>query len=193
MEKQTPKQTHKLPVQTELPPPEERKFFNQKVEKPVRKLLTVDIKFGELTDKNVEQFRILNQLTLPVVYSEDFYNRLTTYSRYSKLAYLKDVLVGAISCKEEIRDDAPAVYIMTITVLKPYRRYGIGSKLLEKAIEDCAKSKSIKSMYLHVQETNESAFEFYKKHGFEVKERLENYYTELDPPHCYILSKSLEY
>jgi ribosomal protein S18 acetylase RimI-like enzyme len=68
---------------------------------------------------------------LPVVYSEDFYLRLTNYTRYSKLAYLKDVLVGAISCKEEQREEGPVVYIMTITVLKPYRRYGIGSKLLK--------------------------------------------------------------
>ena len=79
-----------------------------------------------------------------MIYSEDFYLRLTSYQRYSKLAYLKDVLVGAISCKEEIQDDQPVVYIMTITVLKPYRRYGIGSKLLEQAIKDCVDSDSQK-------------------------------------------------
>jgi ribosomal protein S18 acetylase RimI-like enzyme len=81
-------------------------------------------------------------MNLPVVYSEDFYRRLTSFTRYSKLAYIKDVLVGAISCKEDTLDDgSKAVYIMTITVLKPYRRYGIGSQLLEKAIEDCAKNR----------------------------------------------------
>ena len=69
----------------------------------------------------------MNYLTLPVVYSEDFYRRLTSYYRYSKLAYLKDVLVGAISCKYEEKDNEVVIYIMTITVLKPYRRYGIGS------------------------------------------------------------------
>ena len=104
-----------------------------------------------------------------MVYSEDFYNRLTSLMRYSKLAYLKDILVGAISCKEDKKDDGTvAVYIMTITVLKPYRRYGIASQLLVKAIEDCAKNRGIKTMTLHVQKGNDSAMEFYKKHGFEV-------------------------
>ena len=75
-------------------------------------------------------------MTLPVVYSEDFYDRLTNYSRYSSLAYYKDVLIGAVSCryeddKENENIDKKArgrvVYIMTITVLKAYRRYGVGS------------------------------------------------------------------
>jgi N-alpha-acetyltransferase 50 len=111
----------------------------------------VDIKFGDLNDKNLEQFRILNYVNLPVIYSEDFYRRLTAYTRYSKLAYLKDILVGAISCKEDTQDDgSKAVYIMTITVLKPYRRFGIASQLLEQAIQDCAKSRAIKKMTLHV-------------------------------------------
>ena len=61
----------------------------------------MEIKFGDLNEKNLEQFRILNYVNLPVIYSEDFYRRLTAYTRYSKLAYLKDILVGAISCKED--------------------------------------------------------------------------------------------
>jgi hypothetical protein len=125
----SPPSTLKVPVPIELPKPEERVFENKAIEKPIRKLTSVDIKFGDLTEKNVEQFRILNYMNLPVVYSDDFYSRLTSYTRYSKLAYLKDILVGAISCKEDKneQDGSRVVYIMTITVLKPYRRYGIGS------------------------------------------------------------------
>lgn len=184
----------KVPTALELPKPEERKFENFFVEKPVRKLQSVDIKFGDLNEKNVEQFRILNYVNLPVVYSEDFYRRLTSYTRYSKLAYLKDVLVGAISCKEDTQEDgSKAVYIMTITVLKHYRRYGIGSKLLEKAIEDCGKSKQIKKMTLHVQKGNDSAMEFYKKAGFNIKEELKGYYTDLEPSDCFVLEKQIEF
>ena len=67
---------------------------------------------------------------MPIVYSEDFYIKLTNYQRYSTLAYYKDVLVGSISCryeKDKVRGIGSVVYIMTISVLTPYRRYGIGT------------------------------------------------------------------
>ena len=82
--------------------------------------------------------RVLNYLTLPVVYSEFFYEKLVhidqaknAYTRYSQFAYVKDVLVGGISCKEDILEDGSReCYIMTIGVLEPYKRYGIATKLL---------------------------------------------------------------
>ena len=79
---------------------------------------------------------------------------------------------------------------MTVTILKPYRRYQIGTQLLNKAIEDCTKS-NVSKIYLHVLCSNESAIEFYKKAGFIIKEKLENYYTDLDPPHCFVFEKDL--
>ena len=183
----------KVPLPLELPKPEERQFNNTVQDKPKHVKAKLDIKFGDLNEKNVEQFRILNYLNLPVIYSEDFYRRLTNYLRYSKLAYLKDVLIGAISCKEDtLEDGSKAVYIMTITVLKPYRRYGIGSQLLAQAIEDCAKSKKINKLTLHVQKGNDQAMEFYKKHGFTIKEELKDYYTDLEPADCFVLEKLLE-
>ena len=131
---------------------------------------------------------------MPVVYSEDFYNRLTNYSRYSQLGYLKDVLVGAISYRYEDDPEEPGmqvVYIMTITVLNAYRRYGIGSQLLKKAIDGC-KNDKVTKIYLHVLCSNGSAIEFYKSNGFVIKEKLENYYQDLDPPHCYVFEKDLK-
>jgi ribosomal protein S18 acetylase RimI-like enzyme len=46
-------------------------------------------------------------------------------------------------------------------------------------------------MMLHVQDGNEQALNFYKKHDFVVKEKLMDYYQDLDPPHCYILTKEI--
>lgn len=132
----------KIPLAGQLPKPDDRVYYNTKVEKPNRKIPELKVDFGKLTPQNVEQFRILNYLTLPVVYSEDFYNRLINYQRYSSLGYFKDVLVGAVSCRYEDdkqRGEGRVVYIMTITVLKAYRRYQIGSQLLKQAMIDCKK------------------------------------------------------
>ena len=120
------------------------KFYSKLVSREeitrTRKELKID--FRELTEHNVGQLRALLDRTLPVTYHEDFYNRLTSFQRYSKLAYFKDILIGAVTCKDDKRqigqtgDKQPGVYIMTITVFDKYRRYGIASKLLEKAIEE---------------------------------------------------------
>ena len=127
--------SHHVPLVGQLPKPDDRLFYNKKADKPKRKLTELKVNFGNLTPANQEQFRVLNYMTLPVVYAEDFYNRLLNLSRYSKLAYYKDILVGAISCRYEdekndkgyYKDGERVVYIMTITVLTAYRRYGIAS------------------------------------------------------------------
>ena len=142
---------YKIPLFGELPSPDARYFNNNDQEKPKRKLATLDVKFGDLTAKNFEQLRVLNYMALPVIYSEHFYDYLKNLKRYSKFAYVKDVLVGAISCKEDTKPDGTkACYIMTITVLLPYRRYGVGSALLQQAIKDCMEAKNVREMTLHV-------------------------------------------
>jgi hypothetical protein len=45
----------KIPVEIELPKPDDRKFENFIVERPAqRKIKQLDVKFGDLTEKNVE-------------------------------------------------------------------------------------------------------------------------------------------
>ena len=130
-------------------------------------------------------------MTLPIVYSDDFYERLMSFQRYSTLGFYKDVLISSISCRYEKQEEETVIYIMSISVLKPYRRYGIGSQLLTKAITDCKKD-NINKIYLHVLQSNGSAIEFYKKHGFSIVETLNDYYKDLDDPHCYKLQMDLK-
>ena len=92
--------------------------------------------------------------------------------------------------------DKDKVYIMTLGVFATYRKLGIGSSLLEsvmKTISTEKKYEELKEIYLHVQTNNVEAIDFYtKKHGFEVKDKIENYYKRIDPPDCFVLSKSVE-
>jgi ribosomal protein S18 acetylase RimI-like enzyme len=50
------------------------------------------------------------------------------------MAYMGEILVGAISCREEmssLADEDKVVYIQLIGVYESYRRFGIGSKLIQ--------------------------------------------------------------
>jgi ribosomal protein S18 acetylase RimI-like enzyme len=44
---------------------------------------------------------------------------------------------------------------------------------------------------LHVQTNNEEGLAFYRKFGFDVIRKIENYYTDIEPPDCYLLVKVL--
>ena len=99
--------------------------------------------------------------------------------------------MGGICCREEEDNKELTLYILTIGVFEPYRKYKIGSQLIEE-IERLAKADGrIKSISLHVQINNEKAINFYKKHQFVVEELLKNYYNDIEPADCYKLKKIL--
>lgn len=41
-------------------------------------------------------------------------------------AYFNDLVVGGVCCRVEVEGDQKKLYIMTLGVLAPYRRFGIG-------------------------------------------------------------------
>jgi ribosomal protein S18 acetylase RimI-like enzyme len=82
---------------------------------------------------------------------------------------------------------------MTISVLDEYRRYGIGSLLLNEMIRIHRDVKEISYVNLHVQISNEVALRFYDKNKFERVKLIENYYTgvEVFPKDAYYLKYNL--
>ncbi|KAF8406986.1 hypothetical protein HHK36_006107 [Tetracentron sinense] len=95
-----------------------------------------------------------------------------------KSAYYSDICVGSIACRLEKKEGgAVRVYIMTL-----------GTKLLNHVL-DLSSKQNISEIYLHVQTNNEEAINFYKKFGFEITETIQNYYTNITPPDCYVLTK----
>ena len=104
-------------------------------------------------------------------YNEKFYNDLANnpIQSYTHLAYFSDMLVGAICCRIEAQEGSNfKIYIMTVGVLSPYRRLGIGARLLEQTLEACAQAPECEEVYLHVQVGNDAALDFYKGFGFEI-------------------------
>ena len=50
------------------------------------------------------------------------------------LAYFNDLVVGGVCCRVEVEGDQKRLYIMTLGVLAPYRRLGIGMRVWDMCV-----------------------------------------------------------
>lgn len=152
----------------------------------------LSVTFGELNKNNINQIRKLNYDTLPVKYSTAFYYKLIKeYTDLSRTVYYNDILIGCYTVRVEDYEGVQAAYILTFVVLEPYRKCKIGSQMMEDLEKTVKALKDVKCIYLHMHVINEIGKKFYEKCGFTVEKRLDNYYTDLEEPHCYILRKDL--
>jgi len=100
--------------------------------------------------------------------------------------------VGAVCCRIDTSDNSRRLYIMTLGCLAPYRRLGIGSKMVEHVLNYVTKDGNFDSIFLHVQVNNEGAIDFYKRFGFEIVETKQHYYKRIEPADAHVLQKSLK-
>ena len=64
-----------------------------------------------------------------------------------------------------------------------------GTRLLNHVL-DLLSKQNISEVYLHVQKTNkEDTINFYKKFQFGITETIQNHYTNITTPDCYILTR----
>jgi ribosomal-protein-alanine N-acetyltransferase len=70
-----------------------------------------------------------------------------------------------------------AAYIQTIEVLPAMRRRGVGAELL-RCVEDSARERGVRTIWLHVDAANASAIRLYESHGFVCEGRRESYYPQ---------------
>lgn len=107
------------------------------------------------------------------------------YSRAELKAYMRHrasfTLVAADSesgkaCGFIVAHNGPTGHIVTIDVLKPVRRSGVGSCLLGKA-EERLRSVGSHSIGLEAAVDNAAALSFYKRHGYSVMRTWPRYYS----------------
>jgi N-alpha-acetyltransferase 50 len=85
------------------------------------------------------------------------------------------------------------LYIMTLGVLAPYRRLGIGSMLLRHILNESIQESTIRDIYLHVQINNNEALRFYEKFGFQITSLVPHYYRTIKPSAAYELCKQIHH
>lgn len=64
------------------------------------------------------------------------------------LAYYNDIVVGAVCCRIDILDGSRRLYIMTLGCLAPYRKRGIGAKMLQHVLNYVEKDGDFHSIFL---------------------------------------------
>jgi len=159
------------------------------------------------TPVHVASLKRLNSVILPVSYPDSLYRELLTDGDargVSRLAWWNGLCIGGVRGKVEDVNPDPGpdsggdhreakrkvkVYLMTMGVLSPFRRVGVGGALLEwlrnggdgKGKEGSA-PWDVVEVYAHVWEANSDALEWYARRGFTVdREMVKGYYRKLRP------------
>ena len=92
----------------------------------------------------------------------------------------------AYICAEVLVDH---IDILSIAVLKEYRRKNVATLLLNKLFDFC-KTQKISDVFLEVRQTNINAICFYEKIGFEKISKRNNYYADTHED-AYIYKKTV--
>jgi ribosomal protein S18 acetylase RimI-like enzyme len=158
------------------------------------------IDLGDVSPHNIKLLKKVNQVVFPIVYHDKFYKDVLEAGELAKLAYYNDVVVGAVCCRIDLTPASEdgsqlakrKLYIMTLGCLAPYRRLGIGTKMLRHVMDIVEKDGNFDSVVLHVQVSNDVALEFYKRFGFEIVETKEAYYKRIEPADAHVLEKKID-
>ena len=109
-------------------------------------------------------------------YFADNFRNLTFETRKSKLTNDESIIVNIDLIKDLEKDLYVGYCINTVNndligeidsifVDKEYRKYGLGDKLMTRALE-WLNSNQVKTKIIGVAEGNENVLDFYKRHGF---------------------------
>ncbi|MEM2093974.1 MAG: ribosomal protein S18-alanine N-acetyltransferase, partial [Candidatus Bathyarchaeia archaeon] len=127
----------------------------------------------------------INWTCLPENYDNSFF--MDIYYRFPRtfiVAKVGEKVVGYIMCRTETGFSERKRFsitrkghIVSIAVLPEYRNRGIGSSLVEKAIERL-KEYHATEIFLEVRVSNKAAINLYKKFGFSTSREILGYYRD---------------
>ncbi len=129
----------------------------------------------------IRPYRVRDSSEIIKIDLESFKSRNPAYDLYIYLTYGSEIFVADIGSfivgYVVLQHREVESKIMSIAVKKEFRRRGIGSSLLKKAIES-TREKGKKRLLLEVRVSNTPAQNLYKKYGFKVIDILPSYYAD---------------
>ncbi|CAH1129834.1 unnamed protein product [Ceutorhynchus assimilis] len=160
----------------------------------LRSLADVQLRF--LCPNDLDEVRALCQDWFPIEYPFYWYEEITSSNSrfYSLAAVYNQQIIGLIvaeikpySCLNE--EDAgilaksfsscDVAYILSLGVMKEYRRNGIATLLLDSLLKNLTtpERRKVKAVFLHVLTTNSAAIVFYERRKFRLHNFLPYYYS----------------
>ncbi|KAL6476197.1 hypothetical protein MHYP_G00146960 [Metynnis hypsauchen] len=155
-----------------------------------------EIKLRLLCQDDIDSVKVLCGDWFPIEYPDSWYHDITSNKKFFSLAAtFKGGIVGMIVAEIKGRTkvhkedgdilassfpvDTQVAYILSLGVVKEFRKHGIGSLLLDSLKDHISTTAQdhCKAIYLHVLTTNLTAIHFYENRDFKQHHYLPYYYS----------------
>lgn len=145
--------------------------------------LQLMIEVKKIKKDDVKRVEYIGSETLPISYSAfDIFMMMFSNSYIIFKAIYKKEIVGF--CVVQKFKDEKRQHIMSIGVLKEFRRKGVGNKIIE-ILRQIARDEAYTTISLYVKADNEAAIKFYAKNKFKNDRLLKNYYSGFENNDAY--------
>ncbi|KAF6715663.1 N-alpha-acetyltransferase 60 [Oryzias melastigma] len=161
---------------------------------PPTALSEVQLRF--LCHDDIENVKQLCSDWFPIEYPDSWYQDITSNKKFFSLAAtfrggIVGMIVAEIKGRTKVHKedgdilassfpvDTQVAYILSLGVVKEFRKHGIGSLLLDSLKEHISTTAQdhCKAIYLHVLTTNNTAIHFYENRDFRQHHYLPYYYS----------------
>ncbi|KAG7237461.1 hypothetical protein INR49_032328, partial [Caranx melampygus] len=161
---------------------------------PPTALSEVQLRF--LCHDDIENVKLLCGDWFPIEYPDSWYQDITSNKKFFSLAAtfrggIVGMIVAEIKGRTKVHKedgdilassfpvDTQVAYILSLGVVKEFRKHGIGSLLLDSLKEHISTTAQdhCKAIYLHVLTTNNTAIHFYENRDFRQHHYLPYYYS----------------
>ncbi|NXH14517.1 NAA60 acetyltransferase, partial [Bucco capensis] len=155
-----------------------------------------DVKLRLLCHDDIDTVKQLCGDWFPIEYPDSWYRDITSNKKFFSLAAtyrgsIVGMIVAEIKSRTKVHKedgdilasnfpvDTQVAYILSLGVVKEFRKHGIGSLLLESLKDHISTTAQdhCKAIYLHVLTTNNTAINFYENRDFKQHHYLPYYYS----------------
>ncbi|NWY67615.1 NAA60 acetyltransferase, partial [Erithacus rubecula] len=155
-----------------------------------------DVNLRLLCHDDIDTVKQLCGDWFPIEYPDSWYRDITSNKKFFSLAAtyrgsIVGMIVAEIKSRTKVHKedgdilasnfpvDTQVAYILSLGVVKEFRKHGIGSLLLESLKDHISSTAQdhCKAIYLHVLTTNNTAINFYENRDFKQHHYLPYYYS----------------